>query len=240
MASTALRVGQHGGLVDVLTESTGVLQELARGDPVGSWKVGQVAVDAGVEVDARLPRRVAARRPRRRSSWRSRCSRPRQDRRARWPGRRSCVPAATSVIVPSRSSSAMRAPTNSPAAWCESRTPLSSARRAPSTSDVVGGAALVVGAELTGGAELAELAELVGGVVVAGVAVSSPEEHAVTPSTRPAATVATAKATRRRTTGGDEVGLSMPRSCVARPRGGVGLGFRSCAGARYCGGTTRG
>ena len=48
----ALRVAQHSGLVEVLTESTGVLEELARGDPVGSWKVGQETVDPGVEVEA--------------------------------------------------------------------------------------------------------------------------------------------------------------------------------------------
>ena len=47
----ALRVGHHCRLVEVLTESTGVLEELPRRDLVGSCKVGQETVDPGVEVD---------------------------------------------------------------------------------------------------------------------------------------------------------------------------------------------
>ncbi len=47
----ALRVGQHRRLVEVLTESTGVLKQLPGGDLDGSCKVGQETFDPGVEVD---------------------------------------------------------------------------------------------------------------------------------------------------------------------------------------------
>ena len=50
----AQRVVDDGGLVEVLAEAAGVVEELAGRDPVGCGQVGQVAVDAGVEIDAAL------------------------------------------------------------------------------------------------------------------------------------------------------------------------------------------
>ena len=48
------RVVDDGGLVEVLAEAAGVVEELAWRDPVCCGQVGQVAVDAGVEIDASL------------------------------------------------------------------------------------------------------------------------------------------------------------------------------------------
>ncbi len=46
------KVALHGGIVEVLTEPAGVLEELARRDPVGAGKVGEEPGDRGVEVEA--------------------------------------------------------------------------------------------------------------------------------------------------------------------------------------------
>ena len=107
------------------------------------------------------------------------------------------VPSVTSVTVPSLSRRAMRAPTNSPAAWCDSRIPLSMAARAASGSEV-GGAAVVDGADVSGGRVSTVVAGAVAGGEVAGgevagatagvdVAVPSLEEQAVATSRSPAA-----------------------------------------------------
>ena len=47
-------VALHGGIIQVLAEPAGVLEELARRDPVGAWEVGEVPGDRGVEVEAAL------------------------------------------------------------------------------------------------------------------------------------------------------------------------------------------
>ena len=49
-----LGLGPSRGLIEVLAEPAGVVEELAGRDPVRPRQVGDVAVDAGVEVDAAL------------------------------------------------------------------------------------------------------------------------------------------------------------------------------------------
>ena len=50
-APNAMRVVEHRGVVVVLAQPAGVLEELARCDPVGVGEVGQEPIDPGGEVD---------------------------------------------------------------------------------------------------------------------------------------------------------------------------------------------
>src|SRR4029079_12014356 len=61
------------------------------------------------------------------------------------------VPAVASLIVPSLSSTAMRAPTKSPAAWWLARMLESSASYRPCTGGVVVGATELTGGRVSGG-----------------------------------------------------------------------------------------
>ena len=97
----------------------------------------------------------------------------------------------------------MRAPTNSPAAWCDWRIPLNIACAASLDSVVVGDAAVVTGTETDGGTVTAVVGgELVGATVGAtvllGVAESSLEHATVASRSVAAAAIAAEWVTRRR------------------------------------------
>ena len=104
------------GLIEVLAEPAGVVEELAGRDPVRPRQVGDVAVDAAVQIETTLvgelqhddgderlggaadvPRHVGIDGP--------------------LAGSSVGVPTLASLTVPSGSRTAMRAPTNSAAAW---------------------------------------------------------------------------------------------------------------------------